>query len=178
MKKLLNVIFIISIFSSILLAQTNNLAADTNATDANVANQNDMTMYNPYMQTADNNVQYGYGVPLSSLPQNTQDFISKHFQNVEVTYIERDWEDIEVYLANGTQIDFFPNGEWKEVKSYGNMPTTILPANVLATVNKTYPQAAIIKIEKQFTIYEIKLNNMMELYIDGNGSLLGQQFDD
>ena len=95
MKKLLNVIFIISIFSSILLAQTNNLA------DTNTAN--DMTMYNPYMQTPDSNVQYGYRVPLSSLPQNTQDFISKHFQNVEVSYIERDWEEIEVYLANGTQ---------------------------------------------------------------------------
>lgn len=172
MKKLLNVIFAVFMFSTILLAQTNDL------TDTNAANQNDMTMYNPYMQTPDSNVQYGYGVPLSSLPQNTQDFISTHFKNVEVSYIERDWEEIEVYLANGTQIDFFPNGEWKEVKTYGNMPTTILPANVLATVNKTYPQAAIIKIEKQFTIYEVKLNNMMELYIDSNGSLLGQQFDD
>lgn len=171
MKKLLNVIFIISIFSILLLAQNNNNSADTNTA-------NDMTMYNPYMQTQDSNVQYGYGVPLSSLPKNTQDFIAKHFKNVEVSYIERDWEDIEVYLANGTQIDFFPNGEWKEVKTYGNMPTTILPANVLATVNKTYPQAAIIKIEKQFTIYEVKLNNMMELYIDNNGNLLGQQFDD
>ncbi|MEI0530685.1 PepSY-like domain-containing protein [Brachyspira pilosicoli] len=172
MKKLLKVIFIISIFSSLLLAQNNNSA------DTNTLNQNDTAIYNPYMQTPDSNVQYGYGVPLSSLPKNTQDFIAKHFKNVEVSYIERDWEDIEVYLANGTQIDFFPNGEWKEVKSYGNMPTTILPANVLATVNKTYPQAAIIKIEKQFTIYEVKLNNMMELYIDSNGSLLGQQFDD
>ncbi len=170
MKKLLNVIFAVFMFSTILLAQTNDL------TDTNAAN--DMTIYNPYMQTADINVQYGYGVPLSSLPKNTQDFIAKHFQNVEVTYIERDWEEIEVYLGNGTQVDFFPNGEWKEVKTYGNMPATILPANVLATVNKTYPQAAIIKIEKQFSIYEIKLNNMMELYIDNNGNLLGQQFDD
>ena len=172
MKKLLNVIFIISIFSSLLLAQNNNSA------DTNTLNQNDTAIYNPYMQAPDNNAQYGYGVALSSLPQNTQDFISTHFKNVEVSYIERDWEEIEVYLANGTQVDFFPNGEWKEVKTYGNMPNTILPANVLATVNKTYPQAAIIKIEKQFTIYEIKLNNMMELYIDNNGNLLGQQFDD
>ena len=87
MKKLLNVIFIISIFSSLLLAQNNNNSADTNTA-------NDMTMYNPYMQTQDSNVQYGYGVPLSSLPKNTQDFIAKHFKNVEVSYIERDWEKV------------------------------------------------------------------------------------
>ncbi len=59
-----------------------------------------------------------------------------------------------------------------------NMPASILPANVMATIQRTYPQAAIIKIEKQFTIFEVKLNNMMELYIDNNGTLIGQKFDD
>ena len=125
-----------------------------------------------------NNAQYGYGVPLSSIPQNAQDFIKQHFPNIEVSYIERDWDDIEVYLANGTEIEFFPNGDWKEVKTYANMPDSILPQNVMATVRRTYPQAAIIKIEKQFTIFEVKLNNMMELYIDNNGTLIGQKFDD
>ncbi|MEI0549313.1 PepSY-like domain-containing protein [Brachyspira intermedia] len=122
--------------------------------------------------------QYGYGVQLSSIPQNAQNFIKQHFPNIKVTFIERDWEDIEVYLENGTQIDFFPNGDWKEVKCYGNMPNTILPANVMNTIKRTYPNAAIVKIEKQFTIFEIKLNNMMELYVDNNGQLLGQKWDD
>ena len=133
----------------------------------------------PYAQQGgQNNAQYGYGVQLSSIPQNAQNFIKQHFANVKVTFIERDWDDIEVYLENGTQIDFFPNGDWKEVKCYGNMPATILPANVMNTIKITYPNAAIIKIEKQFTTFEIKLNNMMELYIDNNGQLLGQKWDD
>ena len=134
----------------------------------------------PYAQppAQGGNAQYGYGVQLSSIPQNAQNFIKQHFANVKVTFIERDWEDIEVYLENGTQIDFFPNGDWKEVKCYGNMPATILPANVMNTVKRTYPNAAIIKIEKQFTIFEIKLNNMMELYVDNNGQLIGQKWDD
>ncbi|KLI55483.1 hypothetical protein SZ44_13455 [Brachyspira hyodysenteriae] len=130
----------------------------------------------PYAQQGQQ--QYGYGVQLSSIPQNAQNFIKQHFANVKVTFIERDWDDIEVYLENGTQIDFFPNGDWKEVKCYGNMPATILPANVMNTIKRTYPNAAIIKIEKQFTIFEIKLNNMMELYVDNNGQLLGQKWDD
>ena len=152
-KKLLIALFMFSIVSGILFAQANQYVPDPNA-------------------------QYGYGVPLSSIPQNAQSFIRQHFPNIEVTYIERDWDDIEVYLANGTQIEFFPNGDWKEVKTYTNMPDSILPPNVMATVKRTYPQAAIIKIEKQYTIFEVKLNNMMELYIDNSGNLIGQKFDD
>ena len=152
-KKLLIGLFMFSVASGILFAQGNQYAPDPNA-------------------------QYGYGVPLTSIPQNAQNFIKQHFPNIEVTYIERDWDDIEVYLANGTQIEFFSNGDWKEGKTYTNMPDSILPSNVMATVKRTYPQAAIIKIEKQFTIFEVKLNNMMELYIDNNGTLIGQKFDD
>ena len=159
-KKLLIALFVLSAFSSFLFAQATN------------------NEQNPYSYTPDTNAQYGYGVQLSSIPQNAQNFIKQHFPNIQVSYIERDWDDIEVYLANGTQIEFFPNGDWKEVKCYMNMPASILPANVMATIQRTYPQAAIIKIEKQFTIFEVKLNNMMELYIDANGTLIGQKFDD
>ncbi len=159
-KKLLIALFVLSAFTSFLFAQATN------------------NEQNPYSYTPDTNAQYGYGVQLSSIPQNAQNFIKQHFPNIQVSYIERDWDDIEVYLANGTQIEFFPNGDWKEVKCYMNMPASILPANVMATIQRTYPQAAIIKIEKQFTIFEVKLNNMMELYIDNNGTLIGQKFDD
>lgn len=159
-KKLLIALFVLSAFTSFLFAQATN------------------NEQNPYSYTPDTNAQYGYGVQLSSIPQNAQNFIKQHFPNVQVSYIERDWDDIEVYLADGTQIEFFPNGDWKEVKCYMNMPASILPANVMATIQRTYPQAAIIKIEKQFTIFEVKLNNMMELYIDNNGTLIGQKFDD
>lgn len=152
LKKSLTILFTLSVLSGILFAQTN--------------------------YTPDPNAQYGYGVQLSSLPQAAQNFIKQHFPNIEVFYIERDWDDIEVYLSNGTQIEFFPNGDWKEVKSYANMPDSILPANVMAAVQRAYPQASIIKIEKQFAIFEVKLNNMMELYIDNNGTLIGQKFDD
>lgn len=159
-KKLLIALFVLSAFTSFLFAQATN------------------NEQNPYSYAPDTNAQYGYGVQLSSIPQNAQNFIKQHFPNIQVSYIERDWDDIEVYLADGTQIEFFPNGDWKEVKCYMNMPASILPANVMATIQRTYPQAAIIKIEKQFTIFEVKLNNMMELYIDNNGTLIGQKFDD
>ncbi len=168
-RKIISVLFVVSIYTGVLFAQyhyyDNELQGGYQDTYSQQGQQGEAA-------------QYGYGVQLSSIPQNAQNFIKQHFSNIEVTFIERDWDDIEVYLENGTQIDFFPNGDWKEVKSYANMPSTILPPNIMNTVKKTYPNAAIIQIEKQFTIFEIKLNNMMELYVDNNGQLLGQKWDD
>ena len=182
-KRCLSISFVLAICSSLLFAQYGGYYDQQGGTYqdpyAQPPAQDPNYGQNPYAQPQQGgNPQYGYGVQLSSIPQNAQNFIKQHFSGIEVTFIERDWEDIEVYLANGTQVDFFPNGDWKEVKCYGNMPNSILPANVMNTVKKTYPNAAIVKIEKQFTTFQVKLNNMMELYIDSNGQLLGQQWDD
>ena len=59
------------------------------------------------------------------------------------------------------------------------IPLDQVPAVVLETARKTYPQAEIwaVKIE-HYNVYEVKMSNMMELYIDANGNLLGQDFDD
>ncbi len=59
------------------------------------------------------------------------------------------------------------------------IPLDQVPAAVLETARKTYPQAQIwaVKIE-YYNVYEVKMSNMMELYIDVNGNLLGQDFDD
>lgn len=188
-KKALSIIFITAVSSSLLLAQYNGYYDNQQGGQGGYQQQGSQGGYqDPYAQHGGQGSyqepytqqggQYGYGVQLSSIPQNAQSFIKQHFANVKVTFIERDWDEIKVYLENGTQIEFFPNGDWKEIKCYGNMPASVLPANVMNTVKRTYPNAAIIKIEKQFTIFEVKMNNMMELYIDNNGQLLGQKWDD
>lgn len=52
-----------------------------------------------------------------------------------------------------------------------------VPKAVFNTANQLYPDAKIIDIEMEnIGIYEVKLNNMMKLYIDRNGQLLNQQF--
>ena len=59
------------------------------------------------------------------------------------------------------------------------IPLDQVPAAVIATAKRTYPQAEVwaVKIE-YYNVYEVKMSNMMELYIDVNGNLLGQDFDD
>ena len=53
-----------------------------------------------------------------------------------------------------------------------------VPKSVFNTANQMYPDAKIIDIEMEnIGIYEVKLNNMMRLYIDRNGQLLNQKFE-
>ena len=113
------------------------------------------------------------------LPQNALQFIQKYFPNVNILYDEMDKKGYEVQLSNGVEIEFLRNGEFKEIEgNYVALPFEILPQSVANTVGKTYPNTVITKIKRKWNFYEVKLNNMMELYIDANGQLLGQKFDD
>lgn len=119
-----------------------------------------------------------YIIP-EQLPQNALQFIQKYFPNVIILYAEMDKKGYEVQLSNGVEIEFLRNGEFKEIEgNYVALPFEILPQSVANTVGKTYPNTVITKIKRKWNFYEVKLNNMMELYIDANGQLLGQKFDD
>lgn len=54
----------------------------------------------------------------------------------------------------------------------------MLPPNVLAYIQSTYPGVPIYKVEREFWGYEVKLMNGLELKFSGSGQLLGIEFDD
>ncbi len=116
----------------------------------------------------------------NQLPNNIIQFINNFFPNSSIMYAEMDRKKYEIALDNGVEMEFFRNGELKEIDgNYTALPFNILPKSVANTVLKTYPNTVITKIKKKWNLYEVKLNNMMELYIDSsNGQLLGQKFDD
>ena len=118
-------------------------------------------------------------VPVTALPQKSRAFINSTFPGAQIWKVERDGGKFEVKLSNGVDIDFYMNGDWKDIDGeWVTIPFSVLPAAVANTVKQTYPQAAIIKVEKEWGNYKIKLNNFMELYITANGQLVGQKFDD
>lgn len=118
-------------------------------------------------------------VPVTALPQKSRAFINSTFPGVQIWKVERDGGKFEVKLSNGVDIDFYMNGDWKDIDGeWVTIPFSVLPASVANTVKQTYPQAAIIEAEKEWGNYKIKLNNFMELYITSNGQLIGQKFDD
>ena len=49
---------------------------------------------------------------------------------------------------------------------------------IVNSIIKTYPNVNIIKVERIWNGYEIKLSNMMEIFIDKNGNIVASQFDD
>lgn len=118
-------------------------------------------------------------VPVTALPQKSRAFINSTFPGVQIWKVERDGGKFEVKLSNGVDIDFYMNGDWKDIDGgWVTIPFSVLPAAVANTVKQTYPQAMMVDVEKEWGNYKIKLNNFMELYITANGQLMGQKFDD
>lgn len=106
----------------------------------------------------------------NELPQSAIDFINKFFPNNRIILAERDRKKYEIVLENGVELEFFINGELKEVEgNYVAVPPEILPKTVANTVSVTFPNTTITKIKKKWNLYEVKLNNSMALYIDVNG---------
>ena len=57
-------------------------------------------------------------ISFTQLPAKAQEFVKSHFANIEVTSVWKDTEflrveDYTVVLDNGTEIEFYSNGEWK-----------------------------------------------------------------
>ena len=113
------------------------------------------------------------------MPQKSRAFIQSAYPGAQIWMVERDGGKFEVKLSNGVSIDFLINGNWKSIDGeYTAVPFSVLPQAVANTVQRTYPQAMMIDVEKEWGNYKIKLNNMMELFVSAKGQLMGQKWDD
>ncbi len=120
----------------------------------------------------------GVVIQPSGLPKAAQDFIKKSFPNDTIVYAEQNRNDFEAALESGIEIEFFINGDWKEISSpYKPLAQTLLPNAVSNALKQKYPQASILKIQKQYSSYEISLDNRREIYISNNGEVLGEKLD-
>lgn len=120
----------------------------------------------------------GVVIQPSGLPKAAQDFIKKSFPNDPIIYAEQNRNDFEAALESGVEIEFFINGDWKEIKSpYKPLSQTLLPNAVSNALKQKYPQASILKIQKQYNSYEVSLDNRREVYISNSGEILGEKLD-
>ncbi|EAH5485150.1 hypothetical protein A0X14_05725 [Campylobacter coli] len=115
-------------------------------------------------------------VPVSELPKNAQDFISKNFRTAQIALVKKDIDSYDVTLNDGTEIDFIINGEWKDVDGkYKALPNTILP-NIMPKIS-TSSNAQIIEVSREINGYKFELSNQLKIYTDAQGNILGQKFD-
>ncbi len=115
----------------------------------------------------------------SKLPEAARTYISQHFPSAKIAgiKIDKDFivvEDYEVMLSDGTELDFRPNGELKEVKNKSaGLPNSVVPENVIAYVSSNYAGQKIVCYECKVYGCEIKLSSGLEIKFDKNGKFLG-----
>jgi len=125
----------------------------------------------------------GWMMPANDLPQRSAALIMEAYPDAQIWSVERkikkDGERFNVRLSNGAKIDFLVNGDWMKIDGkYNTVPFRVLPNAVANSIRRQYPEAAIVKLTKEWGNYKIKLNNMMELYISSTGDLIGQKMND
>ena len=112
-----------------------------------------------------------------SLPGPITAFIKQHFPNTSIVGVEPDYDngglEYDVYLSDGTQIDFDANHQWDQVESMRGVPAFFIPKAIASYVRGSYQNMVITKINKEYHGYEIELSNGLDLNFDRSGRFLG-----
>ena len=117
-------------------------------------------------------------IKFRELPQKAQTYVRTHFSESDIASVWKDTEmllveDYTVVFNNGTEIEFFPSGEWKEVKSRGTeIPAKIIPNGIDQDVSLNYSGHPIKKIRKKRYGYEVELIGGTDLEFSQNGKFL------
>lgn len=111
-----------------------------------------------------------------ALPEAITTFIKQQFPNATIAGIEPDHEhgglEYDVYLSDGTQIDFDANNQWEKVESRA-VPAFFIPKAIATYVSSNYQNMAITKIKKEYNTFEVELVNGMDLVFDRSGRFMG-----
>jgi len=116
----------------------------------------------------------------NSNPEITK-FVQQYFPKANVLMVNAEWDEYEVRLSDGTQIEFTRKPEWKKIDcehstTYPNVPAELVPNQIANYLNANFPNQSIVKIEKKRRGWEIELNN--ELEIGFNKNFVVTKFDD
>lgn len=114
----------------------------------------------------------------NALPESIKQFIATHFK-AQIGLVEMDRKSYEIYLTDGTELEFDIMGNWKEIESkLTPIDFAVLPANIASIIKNQFPNTAIVEVERKINYYKIKLSNRMKIRIDPNGTILSQKVDD
>lgn len=123
-----------------------------------------------FLFTLSGSVRAEKDIPLkvSELPKKAQEFIKEYFPKNGVSYakMEKDfWEKTyEVIFVSGEKIEFDKNGNWEKVKcNFSKVPDGIIPDKIRKHVEKQFPRAKILEIERNEKSYEVELDNQVEI---------------
>lgn len=116
------------------------------------------------------------------VPQPIHMFVRQYFPGQTITYAEKDLEitgyKYDVFLTDGTHIDFDTDNVWDKIECNmtRTVPTALIPAPLVVNIKASFPDAMILKIDKERYGYDVELANGIELKFNKQGVL--QEMDD
>ena len=117
-------------------------------------------------------------VVLEQLPVPVKTFIQQTYPGQNITFAQKDLEltgwKYEVFLADGTHIEFDTDDMWDKIESPATrpVPVQLIPAPIAAHLQTNFPGVLVTKIDKDRNGYEIELATGIELKYNSQGALM------
>jgi hypothetical protein len=105
----------------------------------------------------------------TKIPARSKAFIDQFFPESSVVIVEMEedgdgLEEYEVWLNDGTKIDFDLQGEWKVVaRKKTGVPLSLIPQQIKDFVKIKYPNNVITKFSRKDYGYKLELSDDMDL---------------
>ena len=118
-------------------------------------------------------------ITFAQLPEAAQTFLKANFATKVPLLVTADWDDFTIRYESGEKIEFDRSGNWKDIECYnGKVPAEAVPGQISSYISQNYPGKSIIKLERHRSVYEVKLNNGMEIEFNRNFQVVDVDFDD
>lgn len=122
-------------------------------------------------------------IEVTELPKPAQEFLKKHFSNTTIESVKKDAEHgekgFEVKLQDGTEVEFWKDGSYREVDGGDKpIPTAFIPDNVKAYVAKNHPNEKITHIDYGHKDLDVDLTNNIDLEFTKEGKILKDKKND
>lgn len=116
-------------------------------------------------------------IEATELPKPAQEFLKKHFSHTLVEKVQKDPEHgekgYEVKLKDGTEVEFWKDGSYREVDGGDHaIPTDFIPDNIKTYVVKNHPNEKITHIDYGHKDLDVDLTNKIDLEFTKDGKIL------
>lgn len=100
----------------------------------------------------------------NDLPIHVKLFVQKHFPLQAISFVEHKDTEYEIYLNDGTEVDFTEKGMWKKIDCKEQaVPASLLPEKIVTLVKSLFNDALIVKVGKIKQGYEVTLSNAISM---------------
>ncbi len=116
-------------------------------------------------------------IKVSELPAESTSFLERYFPQVTIERAKKDAEHgekgYEVRLSDGTEVEFWKDGKWREVDGKKKpIPTGFIAQSIVDYVTKNYPNNKITHIDYGHKDVDVDLTDNIDLEFTKDGKFL------